>query len=701
VTSGLPALLEFLAAAAVLQAAPQPGPQAVPPADRLAALAEAAPPEELVSETRLHPEAARQAFQDLLRGSPEQPDPAAGRLAAAYAEAWTDPFLVQRYRRFQAWSVDERLAKLAADRLRLAGNDAYVSDGVEDALRLWRLSLEGVERLDDTVGIARTLGNIGAGHYGAGRLDSAAVYYERSRQLAFATGDFLTAANALNVLATLSRDAADLPRAGSLYLQALDMHERVGAVRAAGYDHHNLGLLALTLGDLDVARLELETAIDLSRQTGHMDDAADHLSSLADVLMAGGEYAEAEATLLRALTIDQEIRNRLGEAGVRHSLGLLAMTRGDYAGAVRELGEARDIYLEMDRAANTVSVQADLARARAATGDLQRGTDELSDARRRAESESLGASVRADLALASGDLDLALNEYELARQDYAEAERLYRRLSDYAGIAAAQHGQAFVHLYQADYDEAEIALLEALGSQQALGDPRAAALTRVLLADVYLEANDLERARSVASDARDVLAALPDPVGEAVSLATLAGIDSRDGLHREADDRYEEALALLSWTDVPDVSWRLHAGRARTLSARQRPAEALIEFEHAVADIERGAGGWARTRSGSGYLADKWEVYSDLAFLQTELGDVDAAFETSERLRAQRLLALQPGRRNPNRGCGPEFVELRASNSQEEIEACHWLLTGLAAVRDRIEWLWARALKEAVVAARR
>ncbi|MBK5098635.1 MAG: hypothetical protein JJE01_12685, partial [Gemmatimonadetes bacterium] len=157
-TSGLPALLEFLAAAAVLQAAPQPGPQAVPPADRLAALAEAAPHEELVSETRLHPEAARQAFQDLLRGSPEQPDPAGGRLAAAYAEAWTDPFLVQRYRRYQTWSVDERLAKLTADSLRLAGNDAYISDGVEDALRLWRLSLEGVERLDDTVGIARTLG---------------------------------------------------------------------------------------------------------------------------------------------------------------------------------------------------------------------------------------------------------------------------------------------------------------------------------------------------------------------------------------------------------------------------------------------------------------------------------------------------------------------------------------------------------------
>jgi tetratricopeptide (TPR) repeat protein len=237
VTAALSALLEVSALAALVQASPQ--------SSRLLDLSESASHEELVAATRAWPEEARQAFRDLLEDSPESPDPAAGRLASAYSEAWTDPFLMSRYDQFVAWSVDERHMKLAADSLRRAGNDAYLREGAEEALRLWRLSRDQAERLADTVGVARSLGNIGSGHYAAGRTDSAAFYYTRSQELALASGDFVTAANALNVRASLRREAGDLAEASSLYRRALGMHERVGAVRAAGFDHHNLGLLAL------------------------------------------------------------------------------------------------------------------------------------------------------------------------------------------------------------------------------------------------------------------------------------------------------------------------------------------------------------------------------------------------------------------------------------------------------------------------
>jgi len=313
-------ILGTLAVAALLQAGPQE-------ADRLMALAEAASHQELVAEARLHPEETRKAFHELLRASPTDPPPSAGRLAAAYSEAWTDPFLLNRYRRFLGWSLAQRTSKLTADSLRRVGNEAYTAGGVDEALRPWRESLAIVETLEDTVGVARSLGNIGAGYYGAGQLDSAAVYYERSHELALAGGDFVAAANALTVLALLSKDAGDLAAAGTLGLRALGMHERVGAFRSAGFDHHNLGLVALALGDLEGARQEFETAIRISQRTGRQDDEADHLSSLADVMIAGGDYEEAETALARALDLDQQTGNRLGEAGVRHSMGLLLLGR--------------------------------------------------------------------------------------------------------------------------------------------------------------------------------------------------------------------------------------------------------------------------------------------------------------------------------------------------------------------------------------
>ena len=674
----LSAVLELSALAAVVQAAPQ--------SSRLTELAESASHEELVAESRARPEETRRAFSDLLRDSPDAPDPAAGRLASAYAEAWTDPFLVNRYDRFVAWSIPQRRVKLTADSLRLAGNAAYLSEGAEEALRLWRSSLDEAERLPDTVSIARSLGNIGAGHYAAGRSDSAAFYYRRSEQLALAAGDFVTAANALNVQASLRRESGDLAEAGSLYLRALGMHERVGAVRAAGFDHHNLGLLALRLGDVEGAKREFDAAIAISRRTGHLEDEADHISSLADARMAGGDYAGADTLLARALELDRETGNRWGEAGVLHSVGLLGMARGDYSAAAEALEQAQSLYTDLDRLPEAISVQADLGRARAAAGDLRGGTAALRDALRIADAAELNAQVRARLSLAAGDLELALNDYEQARRDYAEAEQLYQRLEDYGGIAAARHGLAFVHLYQEKLAEAEAELRRALVAQQELGDPRAAALTRLLLAEVLLEGGDLDQARTVASDARDVLLALPDPVGEATALLTLGEIDLQASLHREAEALFTQGLAILASADAPDIAWRLHAGRADALAARGRVDEARSALERAIAEIERTASGWASFASSSGYLADKWEVYARLATLQLDSGAADAAFETSERLRAQRMLAILDRGRVKAREPAGELV----SREQD-------LRRQIAGLTDRVESAapWDRELRGA------
>jgi hypothetical protein len=181
--------------------------------------------EVLVAQVRLHPDAAREALHDLLlqsvAGTPGQPvlgeetlsaDPlrSAERLARAYFEAWTDAFLLQEVQRFQVWSPEERLRKLAADSLRRAGNEAYAYEGIPAALALWRESLEYAESLGDVAGAAKSMGNVGAGFYGAGKADSARVYLDRAYEGATAIGDFRTAASAVTNLATLALDDGDL-----------------------------------------------------------------------------------------------------------------------------------------------------------------------------------------------------------------------------------------------------------------------------------------------------------------------------------------------------------------------------------------------------------------------------------------------------------------------------------------------------------
>ncbi len=630
-----PVLTPLLKAAAIIALL-----QTADPVERLMWLAETAPHETLVDEARQHPEQARRAFHDLLRASVAEPSDAAGRLAAAYAEAWTDAFLVRRYNRFRAWSERERRESLAADSLRLAGNRAYMEQGVEPALALWRESLERHEALDDTVGVARSLGNIGAAFYALGDLDGSRTYYEESRQLALETGDFAAAANGLTMLATIDKETGDLPRAAERYLRALEMHQRIGALRSVAADRHNLGLLALSTGDLPAAKREFEAAIEVSRRTGYMDDEADHLSSLADVLMAEGQYAGADRLLKRALQLDEETGNRLGAAGVHHSLGVLALARGDYALGIAQLSTALEIHRSMGHDADVIAVRKDLARARAAAGDIRAAILELQQARRAAESADIGASTVADLALAAGDLDLVLNDFAGARDRFAQAEHLYRSLGNYAGVAAAQHGQAYVHAYQDENDEALSYLRRALDTQEALGRARAAGLTRLLMAEVQVNAGDTVAARTVAAEAIEGMKALGDRIGEAAALAVLGDIEAGAGFARTADSLYGVGLSRLEGLGAPDVEWRLLAGRAELARERGRLALAAEGYRQAIVEIERSVEpGFFYSRA-AGYLADKWEVYAALAEVERRVSNDGAAFEISERLRAQRLLSL-------------------------------------------------------------
>jgi hypothetical protein len=146
-------------------------------ADALQLLARRGADSTLIERVRREPDAAREALRQLLvaasRGDPLAP---AERLASAFAIAWGDSFHLRQVARFQQLSPGARSAKIAADSVRRAGNEALGSRGIAVALRTWRQSLRRFEVLNDSAGIAAALGNIGAGFYRAARFDSAEVY---------------------------------------------------------------------------------------------------------------------------------------------------------------------------------------------------------------------------------------------------------------------------------------------------------------------------------------------------------------------------------------------------------------------------------------------------------------------------------------------------------------------------------------------
>jgi CHAT domain-containing protein/Tfp pilus assembly protein PilF len=612
-------------------------------ADSLRVLAMRLPESALVVETRARPLVAREALTEALalsiKGSEEELT-TARRLASAYAIAWADSFLVRQVERFATWPAGRRAGKVWVDSVRRAGIAAYGRDGPRAAIRLWRRALSRAVAINDSAGIAAVLGNIGAGLWREGRLDSAEVYLERARLIASSVGDIRVEANAIGALANVSADRGDVAQARERYARALALRERIGDTRGVAADHNNLGLLAQEAGDLSEARRRFEAALALNRRDGRDDVAATNLVNLAGLASLTGDFVRAEALYWDALSAWREREMWAETADALRGLGQLEMRRGNYPAARSALREARIILDRTGPIADAIAVQSELAAALAASGELQGALDELGRAQQRADSTRAPLDVRAAIALARADLAVQLNAFAQADALYARAERLYRLAGDASGEAEAQQGRGALFLERDDYARAQVLLETALRTQLAAGNRRSAALTRLSLGDVARRRGDTVQARRQLARAATKLEQLGDRVASGAALGERARLEASLGLAVTAESLYRAALRRVDKLVAPEISWRLRAGLALSRRAQGFAEEATREFRAALLEIERPSRSLTLPERRSAFLADKWDVYAQLALTERARGMAGRAFEASERLRAQEMLEL-------------------------------------------------------------
>lgn len=614
-----------------------------PGADSLRLLAMRLPESALVVEVRSRPLPARDALTEALALSVKGNDDAlavARRLADAYAAAWADSFLVREVDRFARSSAGRRASKVWVDSVRRAGIAAYGRDGPRAAIRIWRRALSRAVAIRDSAGVGAVLGNIGAGLWREGRLDSAEVYLERARRTAAAIGDIRVEANALGALANVSADRGDRSGARERHTRALALRERIGDTRGVAADHNNLGLLAQDVGDLTEARRRFETALALNRRDGRDDVAATNLVNLAGLASLTGDFAEAEGLYRDALSAWRERDMWAETADALRGLAQIEMRRGNYPAARSALREALTILDRTGPLADATTAQTELAAALAAVGELQGAVDELRRAQQRADSTRAPLEVRAGIALARADLAVQLNAFAQADQLYARAERLYRVVNDASGEAEAQQGRGALFLEREDYARAQGLLQSALRTQLTAGNQRSAALTRLSLGDVARRRGDTAQARQQLFRAAADLERLGDPVASAAALGERARLEASMQQPARAESLYRAALRRVDGRVAPEITWRLRAGLALARRAQGSVDDAARELRAALVEIERPRRSLVLPERRSAFLADKGDVYAQLVLTERARGKAALAFEASERLRAREMLEL-------------------------------------------------------------
>ena len=565
---------------------------------------------------------------------------AAARLAAAYANVWRDSFPVRQVDRFLAATPEQRAAKVSADSVRRAGVNAYGELGPRAGIARWRRALARSRAIDDSAGIAATLGNMGAAFSRLDETDTAAVYLTAAARIAHAIGDARVEANALAEIGGLREASDDIPGARDAYAKAIALRERIGDSRGLAADYNNLGLLAERIGDVSAARTQFDAALTLNKRDGRDLIAATNLVNLAGLSSQAGEFSRAESLYREALATWRGSQRWPDVADALRGLGQLEIRRGDYPKARVQLREAITLYDRVGLVNEAIATRQHLAGALAAAGQLQSAIGELRRAQRIADSIDAPAGVRGGLTLARADIAAQLNSDAEADRLYSAAQSLFRGANDRSGEAEALQGRGQILIAQHDLTRARELLESAVTTQQMLGNGRAAALTRLSLAALLLEQGDTTGARRQLVRSVADLDRLGDPVGAGAALGQRAALESAARSPVLAESLYAAGLMKVGSRNAPQVTWQLHAGLASLRRRAGAIEDAAREFRAAIADIERAQRSLAAPQRRSSFLADKADVYAQLAMLEQSRGRVAAAFELSERLRAREMVEM-------------------------------------------------------------
>lgn len=601
--------------------------------------------------TTLSADSLRELFRLQLRASvrPGSGGPGqlqgAGAVAAAYAAQLHDSTLLRQLVRFERWSFRDRAAKVVADSLRHAGFELFPREGAAAALPLWRQSLRTARAIGDSSGIAATSGNLGAAFIAEGESDSADRYLNQSRRLAQRLGDSRALGNALGLLGSLARSRGNYLAARGYYERALTVRGRAGDDRGAAADENNLGLIAQELRDTAAARRFFQSALSRNRAARRLGPAGTNLANLAN-LAAGAGRGGAAARLYREAVGLHRSAGELRAAGLDlRAIGGLELGSGDYPAAITSFTEAVTLLDAAGTPADAIGARADLAEALAAVGDLGRAAAVVDSAT--ASLRHTDPALEASLALLRGDLAHDADAADDARAAYARADSLYTAAGDAAGAAAGRQGLGMLLLRDGDYVAASHLLRGAARVQRAAGQQRAAAISDMLAGVADADGGSLDLGLAGIRRARAVLQRVGDAVGAAAAWSAAGDAQQAAGRFPAAEASYRAGLRRLGARRAPAVVSSLRWGLGHALYARGDTVGSIRELRLAVEAVESVATRMPMGERRTSLLGQASSLYAELALVQHRAGDDDAAFETSEQLRAHEMRELLSADRGP------------------------------------------------------
>ena len=490
------------------------------------------------------------------------------------------------------------------------------------------------------------------------KYDSANAVWRRALAQARADRDEVLEAQALAGLGLASYRLGDFKEARASEQAALLLEGRIRGTPAVARAYGTLGLVAIEEDKLAEAATAIDHAIDAAKASNDSAALARALSNRGLVAMSLGDLSGARTWHRSSRAIAHVIGNALLEGNGLTNEADVDIWEGDPRPAIARLDTARSLYRRVQYATGEETALSELATAFELTGDVDRAFAVLDTSIALDRQLHMTAQEAEKLRLLAG-LHVRVGDYRRAVTYYDDAIARMRA-GGYAELPSALRGSAEAYLRLGNLQRARANAEEALRADSAAQVRLDELDDLLLLAEIDFQTSSLAAAEPRLREAFAIADQL-DTRGSRIAVA-VAEAHLADFAHnpRRVLRALRGAAPDLAAGDY-GAEWETNALAARAYARLDQLDSAVVAGRRAVSAVERLRGELALEALRATYVADRADVYSDLAVALLRLKRVDEAFAVADAARSGELLrALSAARSDTTRGTGtvaPELLE--------------------------------------------
>ncbi|HEY9850249.1 MAG TPA: tetratricopeptide repeat protein [Leptolyngbyaceae cyanobacterium] len=508
-----------------------------------------------------------------------------------------------------------------ADQLFEKGINQFNSGEFQAALATYQRVLEIRQTINDKVGVAATLDNIGEVYTSLSNYDKALENLQQAFDIRQQLNDQAGIGETLNNQSYVYRLLGDYPKALALPQQALRIAKQISNRAIEGESLHNIAAVYAAQGDYQKALELYEQALLIRQEVGNKRDEGRTLNNIGGVYYSLGEYEQALKYYQQSLAIRRTLNDKAGVGRLLSNIGLVYRQLGQYSKALEFYQESLVILKQIEDKASVASTVNGIGVIYESLGQYEQALEayeqSLSIAKEIGNKPNIVNSIDN-----IGGIYYGLGRYPQALKSYQEALSIRQELNERSGVANSFNNIGGVYYNLGQYLQALEFLQQALAIRKEVGDKAGESLTldaigvvyeglkqhslaleyykkglaiakqindksaeaKILyhIGGIYINLGDLVESENILKQALAIHKELGDRAGEAQTLNSIAALYYGLDKYSEAQELLQQSLAI--WRQVGDRAGEAIAlsNTAQVLVQQNQPELAIIFYKQSV-----------------------------------------------------------------------------------------------------------------------